>query len=315
MTFLLLLALQYALQPRLSRKFLPSKANSRHVALAEEVTKTGIAAALFWALTPNVKETLSDWSFPSSLAVAGLPAALYALQGVLQYTSYQHLDPVTFNGLSQTKTLSAAFCCWWVLGSRQSPLQMVALVLLFIAALVFQHGPFRILSAASNQTSLVAQSSRWRWQSSDWWWLGVVPCLVAALISGLAGALSQKGLQWTGFQGRDPFLYTVEISSYSAMVLLWTNVWNNKKGNGENVPVPWKVAWIPILCKAIGGVMTALVHKYAGSVAKGFSLLLGLVFSGGLQLMLQREVLEPNQILGTLLILISTHLHFTHPPR
>jgi Nucleotide-sugar transporter len=109
-------------------------------------------------------------------------------------------------------------------------------------------------------------------------------------------------------------LYTVEISSYSALVLLWTNIWNSKKGNGSYAPVPWKVAWIPILCKAIGGVMTALVHKYAGSVAKGFSLLLGLVLSGGLQLMLQQEVLEPNQILGTLLILMSTHLHFTHPP-
>jgi hypothetical protein len=56
------------------------------------------------------------------------------------------------------------------------------------------------------------------------------------------------------------------------------------------------------------------VHKYAGSVAKGFALLFGLVLSGGLQLLLQNEDLQSHQILGTLLIMLSTHLHFTHPP-
>jgi UDP-sugar transporter A1/2/3 len=98
-------------------------ADKQRVALVEEVVKTGMAAAIFFSKPPAVVQSaLSDWSLSSSLAVAGLPAALYALQGVLQDTSHQHLDPVTFNGLSQTKTLSAALCCWLVMGSVQSPL-------------------------------------------------------------------------------------------------------------------------------------------------------------------------------------------------
>lgn len=327
MMFLMLLALQYALQPRLSKRFIPPLADKQKVALVEEIVKTGMAAVLFFSKPQSaVQSALADWSLSSSLAVAGLPAALYALQGVLQYTSHQHLDPVTFNGLSQTKTLSAALCCWLVLGSVQSPLQMVALVVLMAAALIFQgYYPKQRDVTSEVSTTISPASSASHTPSDSWWILGVGPCLGAAMLSGLAGALSQKGLQLTGIRGRDPFLYTMEISTYSAIVLLanmWFNLPHNsygkdcaddKKKDVASASIPWKMALIPIMFKAAGGVVTALVHKYAGSVAKGFALLFGLVLSGGLQLVLQNEELQPNQIVGTLLIMLSTHLHFTHP--
>lgn len=46
---MMLLAVQYALQPRLSRKYIPPQVNKQSVALVEEVVKTGIAAAIFAA--------------------------------------------------------------------------------------------------------------------------------------------------------------------------------------------------------------------------------------------------------------------------
>ena len=67
--------------------------------------------------------------------------------------------------------------------------------------------------------------------------------------------------------------------------------------------------WIPVTVKAMGGIVTVLVHKYAGSVLKGFALVLGLVLSG----MYEHDRLSPNQILGTVLVLISSWMHFTSP--
>ena len=163
----------------------------------------------------------ADWSISSSLAVAGLPAMLYAIQGVFQYVSHQHLDPVTFNGLTQTKTLSAALCCWLIMGKIQSPIQIVALGVLFVSALVFQGhigiAAKNVRRASSEPSVAVTQ------RNENWMWRGVFPCLGAAFLSGLAGALSQKGLQLTGISGRDPFLYTVEISCFSA-IALWFNM-------------------------------------------------------------------------------------------
>jgi UDP-sugar transporter A1/2/3 len=242
---------------------------------------------------------------------------LYAFQGVLQYVSHQHLDPVTFNGLTQTKTLSAAFCCWLVMGKKQSPLQMAALAILLGSALVFQ-GYVRIGNRNhKDTTSSSATTTNNQKRQEDFLWRGVLPCLGAAFLSGLAGALSQKGLQLTGIAGRDPFLYTIEISFFSA-VTLWinmmrSNVFSKLEWQKQRAYWNWKTL-IPIIVKAAGGVITALVHKYAGSVAKGFALMFGLVLSSALQLTLSEETLQPHQVAGTLLIMLSTWLHFTHPP-
>jgi solute carrier family 35 (UDP-sugar transporter), member A1/2/3 len=261
---------------------------------------------------------------------------LYAIQGVLQYVSYQHLDSVTFNGLTQTKTLSAALCCWLIMGKRQTPKQMVALGILFGSALVFQgyirpgRGQLRNPVSQSSDTSTDRNTNIGGSESTrepvsttiinnnteDWVWRGVLPCLAAAFLSGLAGALSQKGLQLTGSRGRDPFLYTIEISSFSAVSLLFNMLCSSKalsklEWQKQRMCWNWKTL-IPIIVKAMGGVITALVHKYAGSVSKGFALMFGLVLSNMIQLTMKQDSLQPHQVWGTVLIMISTWLFFTH---
>jgi UDP-sugar transporter A1/2/3 len=341
---MMILAVQYAIQPRLSRKYISPKIKKQSVALVEEVVKTSFAAAIFFS-KPNkeVQSALKDWSLSSSLACAGLPAMLYALQGVMQYVSYQHLDPVTFNGLTQTKTLSAAFCCWLIMKKIQSPLQMVALSILFCSALVFQgyirletfwNKAYRntemINDTSSSATTkrrvskkptkikaVVVPTTNSSSKKDDWLWRGVIPCLGAAFLSGLAGALSQKGLQLTGIRGRDPFLFTIEISLFSAITLminmLRTNFFSELDWQKQRAYWNWKTL-IPIFMKASSGVITALVHKYAGSVSKGFALMFGLVLSNMIQLTTKQESLQSYQVLGTFMIMLSTWLHFTNPP-
>ena len=81
---------------------------------------------------------LLGWSISEWIAVAGIPAALYAIQNLAALLAYQHLDALTFNVLNQTKTLSAAFCCYLVMGKTQSQPQVVALFLLLVSALVME---------------------------------------------------------------------------------------------------------------------------------------------------------------------------------
>ena len=277
------------------------------------------------------------------MACAGLPAMLYALQGVMQYVSYQHLDPVTFNGLTQTKTLSAAFCCWLIMKKIQSPLQMVALSILFCSALVFQGyirletfwnkayrntemindnsssatSKRRVSKTPTKTKAVVVPTTNSFSKKDDWLWRGVIPCLGAAFLSGLAGAFSQKGLQLTGIRGRDPFLFTIEISLFSAITLLInmlrTNFFSELDWKNQRAYWNWKTL-VPIFMKASSGVITALVHKYAGSVSKGFALMFGLVLSNMIQLTTKQESLQSYQVLGTFMIMLSTWLHFTNPP-
>lgn len=354
---MLLLSITYCIQPTLSKKYIDKRISVGSIAMVEETFKLIMGSSLFFlscsSSSPSSsswKDIISNWDLHTSLIVAAIPAFIYSIQGILTYTSYQYLNAVTFNGLSQTKMLSAAFCCYFLLGKRQSMVQIVSLLLLVCSALFFQGtiSTKSILSSSSNLVTKKKESSKnsteklRKKQNHNQKYLlyGVLPCMAATFLSGLAGALSQKGLQMTGgANGRNPFLYTMEVSFFTGVFLFLSKVIKfmfSSKNHTQLKPATsnttasiddksshvdsnyfqywsWKTL-IPIFIKASGGLLTALVHKYAGSVLKGFALVLGLVFSGVLQSFKDEKPLSLDQLFGTLLVLVSTWLHFTCPP-
>lgn len=358
--YLFLLALNYAIMPRLSKRYIHPNTNKQSVALAEEVVKMSLGMG-GWIISSYVTAsygnrdmnmgTLSDtsdvpittasilsqqlqyWSPLSTLVAAGLPSALYALQGTLTYTAYQNLDAVTFNGLTQLKVLSSALCCYIVLGKRQSRMQLCALGLLMTSTVIFQgswkdwFGRRTRHEHYGNKKSVVGTASTIeRNRNRNQLLLGVLPCLAATLLSGLAGAFSQKSLQTqVGMMHRNAYFYTVEISFLSAVCLMVSMgmEWWRRRTTGASVSMSnirsshffhhWTYATLlPITTKATAGLLTALVHRHLGSVIKGFALVLGLVFSALLQFVLEGVDLTIGQLVGTALVLLSSWLHFTN---
>eukprot|EP00985_Skeletonema_marinoi_P006491 scaffold2811_cov126-Skeletonema_marinoi.AAC.1 len=309
--YLLLLALNYAIMPRLSKRYIHPNANKRSVALVEEVVKMSLGlggwvlsgyastksmestSATTSALSSTMsvlQEQLQLWSPLSTLIAAGLPSALYALQGTLTYTAYQNLDAVTYNGLTQLKVLSSALCCYVILNKRQSVLQMVSLGLLMLSSAVFQ-GSWK--DWIKKQTTTSDNQSSNNINNRRVLLTGVLPCLTATLLSGLAGAFSQRSLQTQvgGQMHRDAYFYTVEISFLSAACLVismaaecWQRRRNFSGASAKEVDDKcdtrnnsffqhWTYATLlPITTRATAGLLTALVHRHLGSVVKGFAL-------------------------------------------
>jgi UDP-sugar transporter A1/2/3 len=234
--------------------------------------------------------------------VAGIPAGLYAIQNLAALLAYQNLDALTFNVLNQTKTLSAALCCYLVMGRRQSRLQVVALFLLLLSALVMERMVTLDWFFGQEQIMDIAWEPR---HVSH----GVIPILVASFISGLAGALSQKNLQT---QGRNPFLFSMELCAASFGILLLSLL---ASPDGQRILQhgfweDWNVSTIiPIVTNAAGGIVVGLVTKYAGSVRKGFALIFGIFISGVFQNKVSKE-----QWIGGVLAALSLWMHAVHPP-
>ena len=341
MLYLFLLALNYAIMPRLSKRYIHPQTNKQSVALAEEIVKMSLGLG-GWIMTSYVtanndnnnldtslttttilSQELQNWSPSSTLIAAGLPSALYALQGTLTYTAYQNLDAVTFNGLTQLKVLSSALCCYLVLGRKQSIMQVISLGLLMMSTVVFQgswkHWFVHKEKEKSTTTANIENNNRHLL-------LGVLPCLTATLLSGLAGAFSQRSLQKeVGRMHRNAYFYTIEISFLSAVCLMFSMSmdWFRRYKSGSTLVKNkddcsqfwnhWTYATLlPIITKATAGLLTALVHRHLGSVIKGFALVLGLVFSALLQFALEGVDLSIGQLIGTALVLLSSWLHFTN---
>ena len=175
------------------------------------------------------------------------------------------MDAFTYNVLNQTKTLSAALCCYLVMGRKQSSVQIVSLFLLLLAALVMEG----VISVGSPGKTYDDDDANKKWESNHFA-LGVAPCLLASFLSGLSGALSQKNLQAQG-GGRNPYLFSMELCVGSSLILSASLLFSpdGKLIAEQGFWHGWTSAtWIPILSNSIGGILVGLVTKYAGSVRK-----------------------------------------------
>ena len=248
-----------------------------------------------------------------------VPAALYALQNIAALQAYQNLDPLTFNVLNQTKTLSAALCCYLVMGRKQSLVQVFSLFLLLFSALIMEKViPLDTITAmlTGGDGSYIGEKLHVPELDSNHWTKGVAPIMLASFISGLSGALSQKNLQSHG-GGRNPYLFSMELCVASILLLSGSFLFSQdgKTIKEEGFWTGWTpMTFIPILTNSIGGIIVGLVTKYAGSVRKGFALILGMFLSGVVQASLQPDVgVSKEQAIGGILAAASLYMHATNP--
>lgn len=293
-----LLAFQFGLQPIIASKLTPSGVSKSSVVVATEITKIIIAFFSIISDSPvERKKLITNWTLFDSIKLALVPATLYAIQNLFVQYGYAYLDSMTFNLLNQTKTLSAAFWLWIVLGSKQSFVQMFALLLLLAAAVVLN-----LNSPTSLPTSI----------TSDKYQLGLAMVAGASMISGLSAALTQKGL--VGDRKRFPFFFSAELAVYGIIFLLINLIFNNDIKGGSLFSNWNYYTLIPVVTNAFGGLIVGLVTKYAGGVVKGFSLIAGIIITGFAQFLLDGKPLGMKDLIGVVLVSVSIYLHSSYPP-
>lgn len=327
-----LLTLQFGMQPMLTAKFTPKTINRSTVIVVQEAIKFIFATSMLF-LTNGVQSAMKDWSISSWVKVALIPAGLYTVQNTAALMAYQHLDGVTFNVLNQTKTLSAALCCYIIMGTKQSSMQMVALWMLLLSAMIIE----RILSLDSLYALLLIQGDREKGSrnifsstlmstipstNTKHYTHGVLPVLLASFISGLAGAISQKNLQSNHQQGgssgggRNPYLFSAELC-IASLLLLALSITMSSDGVRileQGFFHEWTPGTlIPIITNSMGGIVVGLVTKYAGSVKKGFALIFGMLLTAVVQGTLEGGYVTMEEIIGGLVAALSLWIHATHP--
>mmetsp|Transcript_11831 Transcript_11831/g.28289 ORF Transcript_11831/g.28289 Transcript_11831/m.28289 type:complete len:369 (-) Transcript_11831:126-1232(-) len=302
---LVLLAAQFGLQPLLTKQLLPRGHVPQVFLLSSNFSK--IVVSFIMLLCGNTPQELtgilSSWTVRDSFLRAGLPAVLFSMQGWLLQVGQAHIDSLSFNLLNQTKTLSAALMCYLILGKRQSIVQCVALVLLFVSAL---------LLGTKGCASFKQHIQR---DNADAFMFGVLPVLVAALSSGLTAAMTQRTLKR---DRRNSWLYSMELSLWGSACLVG-GVFMSSETRGrlaaEGPYQGWSaISMLPVFTQAIGGILVGLVTKYSDSVKKGFALVSGIVLTTLAQALLEDAPLTSWHLAAAVLVAISTVLHSEYPP-
>ena len=136
--------------------------------------------------------------------------------------------------------------------------------------------------------------------------LGLAATLVASLLSGLSNALTQRSFavapgKEASSIPRNPFLYSIELAVYGLAFLCATEIYEYyQHGDGLFASTGrFMAGWtpytmIPVTMNACGGIVVGLVVKYAGGIAKGFALIVGIILTGIVSYMVENKPLSSN---------------------
>ncbi|CAL9702775.1 unnamed protein product [Knipowitschia caucasica] len=214
------------------------------------------ALFLFDSIVVQYKDTLK-------LAV---PSLIYTLQNNLQYIAISNLPAATFQVTYQLKILTTALFSVLMLRKSLSRVQWVSLLLLFTGVAVVQ------VQQEGKKESSVSDSS------SQNYVVGLVAVVISCLSSGFAGVYFEKILKGSS---ASVWLRNVQLGVFGTALGLLGMWWNDGTGIANNGFFfgYTSMVWCVIFNQAFGGLLVAMVVKYADNILKGFATSFSIIVS------------------------------------
>ncbi|XP_026223137.1 UDP-galactose translocator isoform X1 [Anabas testudineus] len=219
----------------------------------------------------NVKETvllLLDsivFQYKDTLKLA-VPSLIYTLQNNLQYIAISNLPAATFQVTYQLKILTTALFSVLMLRKSLSRVQWISLVLLFAGVAIVQ------VQQEGNKEASVSDSS------SQNYMVGLVAVVISCLSSGFAGVYFEKILKGSS---ASVWIRNVQLGIFGTVLGLLGMWWNDGAAIAERGFLfgYTDMVWCVIFNQAFGGLLVAMVVKYADNILKGFATSFSIIVS------------------------------------
>ncbi|KAJ1428359.1 nucleotide-sugar transporter-domain-containing protein [Ochromonadaceae sp. CCMP2298] len=231
---------------------------------------------------------------PYEILKLSVPSLLYTVQNNLLFYALSHLDAATFQVGYQVKILTTAVFSVLMLGRRLSANQWLSLLVLTLGVSLAQSSASSA-SDAHNTTS------------------GFAAVLLAACTSGFSGVYFERILKNSG---TSVWVRNIQMG-LSSITLGFLGIFLSGEGPqvyehgffyGYN-----RVVWGVIVLQAVGGIVVAVVVKYADNILKGFAASFSIVTSCLLSYALFDFRPTPTFLLGALLVFAATYLYSQQP--
>ncbi|RMX67909.1 hypothetical protein DD238_000519 [Peronospora effusa] len=308
MTLLSVLALQVGIQPLLLSLY---ASETRDVRLRVGVVEF---LKLLLALVPlcltkgegSLLNQLKTWKLRIAMATTVFPALIYVVQNLLNHSAVVALDGVTFNVLNQTKIIWTALLVYLLLGKRQSPMQIMALGLLCIAAVLMTTSSTEMKDEETQPDADAVVIT------------GMYEALLAAVLSALAGSIIQRALQQ---QKRNQYMVTVELSVLGETILGVLAVvqdglmrCDEDSDSQDSMWEGWSaMTLVALVCQALGGVLVGFVIRDCGNVEKSFAVVGGMGLTALFETYFNGKPFGHNAFMAMALVAVSTALYAFNP--
>eukprot|EP01084_Bolivina_argentea_P098219 176522_1 len=277
---LLFLSIQFGLQPFLNEWYMPHGICKSTVVLITECFKL-LASIISLRYNNELSSEISKWNLYDSLLISFVPSAIYSVQQIFGMYAYQHLDPLIFNLMNQTKIIWSAIFLKLILNKTPTKKELISLNMLLVVAFMLS---YETKKKDAQKDGKKNNNNKPHKKSTN----GLLTVVLATICSGLAGTLSQRGLQ---NKKRNLFIFSAELAVYGIICTLVRLYFEAKVGvfdgqkineygflyklfDGGNLNV-----LIPILGTVIGGFGVGTVVKYTSVIHKSYALIMGIFLS------------------------------------
>jgi len=234
-----------------------------------EVVKLMTCLGLVW----NAEDrSLSQWwgaldktiiKQPMDTVKVMVPSAVYLIQNNLLYVAASNLDVATYQITYQLKILTTAMFAVTMLGKKLLPTQWFSLVLLVAGVAMVQLSDVKeVKSAGPDQSKFVGFSA----------------ALTACCLSGFAGVYFEKILKGSDIS---VWMRNVQLAILSVPLGLLTSYVKD----GDSISTKGffhgydEFVWFTVAQNALGGLLVAVVVKYADNILKGFACSLAIIIT------------------------------------
>jgi len=247
------------------------------------------------------KETLyvTIWVNKMDTIKVCIPSFIYLVQNNLLYVAASNLDVATYQITYQLKILTTAIFAVIMLKKQLIKSQWLSLLLLIIGVAMVQ------LSDAKEQNVNLENQSRFK---------GFVAALSACILSGLAGIYFEKILKGSEIS---VWMRNVQLSLLSVpfgIAVVYFKHGDQIAINGFFFGYDLFV-WYLVVLNATGGLLVAVVIKYADNILKGFACSLAIILTCALSVVLFGFELSLQFVIGAAFVIGSIFLYGYQPKK
>ncbi|KAM6919022.1 solute carrier family 35 member A3b [Xenentodon cancila] len=242
-----------------------------------------------------LKEQIVDK--PVETLKLAVPAGIYTLQNNLLYVALSNLDAATYQVTYQLKILTTALFSVSMLGKRLGLYQWLSLILLMAGVTLVQ---WPTQSNGDSEQKILTAGSQF---------VGVMAVLMACVSSGFAGVYFEKILKETK---QSVWLRNIQLGLFSLVFgFVGMMVYDSQSIRQSGVFQGYNtVTCAVVVLQAVGGLVIAVVIKYADNILKGFATSLSIIMSTIISYFLLKDF-NPTGVffLGSVLVIAATFLY------
>jgi len=230
---------------------------------------------------------------PLETLKVAVPAFIYTLQNNLLYIAVSNLPSATFQVSYQLKILTTALFSVVMLKKKLIKTQWASMVLLFIGVAIVQSDDVKETNVdSSNQSQLY----------------GFIAVLISCCSSGFAGVYFEKILKGST---TSLWLRNIQLGLFGAILaFIGMHVRDGdiikEKGILHGFDA---LAYGVVMNQAFGGLLVAVVIKYADNIVKGFATSIAIVVSTILSTFMFGFVISVQFVFGAILVIAAVYIY------